>query len=258
MNIGNVGPDITREHPEYAAKRTMWRQYRDLYAGGEQFIASANQYLVRRQKEPGDVYLERLSRSFYENYVGSIVDWYTATLFRREPVLSFEGNSDRSKKFFSLFTEDCDLKGTNLTEFFRKQFVEALVCGKSYVLVDFPRLSQPVGTRAEEDERGASRGYLVGYAADELINWSYDEYGQYQWVVLRTQSLRKEKLEDAGWVETDALGLLRQGKLSNLRASRGSGQSGKRRSGRRQGVTAWRSNRECRWWNCGYRKGYGY
>ena len=63
----------------------MWRQYRDLYAGGAQFIASADQYLVRRQKEPGDVYVERLSRSFYENYVGSIVDWYTATLFRREP-----------------------------------------------------------------------------------------------------------------------------------------------------------------------------
>ncbi len=201
MNIGNVGPDITREHPEYAAKRAMWRQYRDLYAGGEQFIASASQYLVRRQKEPGDVYLERLSRSFYENYVGSIVDWYTATLFRREPVLNFEGNSERSKKFFSLFTEDCDLKGSNLTEFFRRQFVEALVCGKSYVLVDFPRLSQPVGTRAEEDERGASRAYLVGYAADELINWSYDEHGQYQWVVLRTQSLRKEKLEDANWVK---------------------------------------------------------
>src|SRR5271154_7056120 len=90
MNIGNVGPDITHEHPEYAAKRAMWRQYRDLYAGGAQFIASADQYLVRRQKEPGDVFVERLRRSFYENYIGSIVDWYTATLFRREPVLQFE------------------------------------------------------------------------------------------------------------------------------------------------------------------------
>jgi hypothetical protein len=201
MNIGNVGPDITHEHPEYAAKRAMWRQYRDLYAGGEQFIASADQYLVRRQKEPGDVYVERLSRSFYENYVGSIVDWYTATLFRREPALTFEGNSERSKSFFSVFAEDCDLKGTNISEFFRRQFVEALVCGKSYVLVDFPRLNQPVGTRAEEDERGASRAYLVSYAADELINWSYDEHGHYQWVVLRTRSLRKEKLEDAGWLK---------------------------------------------------------
>jgi hypothetical protein len=199
MNIGNVGPDITREHPEYAAKRTMWRQYRDLYAGGAQFIANAQQYLVRRQKEPGDVFAERLSRTFYENYVGSIVDWYTATLFRREPVLNFEGNSERSKKFFGVFAEDCDLKGTNLSEFFRRQFVEALVCGKSYVLIDFPRLESQVGTRAEEDERGASRAYLVSYAADELINWSYDEHGHYQWVVLRTQSLRKEKLEDRAW-----------------------------------------------------------
>jgi len=199
MNIGNVGPDITREHPEYAAKRAMWRQYRDLYAGGAQFIANAQQYLVRRQKEPGDVFAERLSRTFYENYIGSIVDWYTATLFRREPVLNFEGNSERSKKFFGVFAEDCDLKGTNLSEFFRRQFVEALVCGKSYVLIDFPRLESQVGTRAEEDERGASRAYLVSYAADELINWSYDEHGHYQWVVLRTQSLRKEKLEDAAW-----------------------------------------------------------
>jgi len=199
MNIGNVGPDITHEHPEYAAKRPMWRQYRDLYAGGAQFIANADQYLVRRQKEPGDVYVERLSRSFYENYVGSIVDWYTATLFRREPVLTFEGSGERSKTFFSEFAEDCDLKGTNLAEFFRRQFVEALIGGKSYVLIDFPRLHEPVGTRAEEDERGASRAYLVSYAADELINWSYDERGQYQWAVLRTQSLRKDKLEDVRW-----------------------------------------------------------
>ncbi len=79
----------------------MWRQYRDLYAGGEQFKLNADRYLVRRQKEPGDVYAERLSRSFYENYIGSIVDWYTATLFRREPVLAFEGNNERAKNFFA-------------------------------------------------------------------------------------------------------------------------------------------------------------
>ena len=199
MNIGKVVPDITREHPEYAAKRGMWRQYRDLYEGGAQFIANAQQYLVRRQKEPGDVFVERLSRSFYENYVGSIVDWYTATLFRREPVLNFEGNSEPSKRFFGAFTEDCDLKGTSLAEFFRRQFVEALVCGASYVLIDFPRIHDQVANRAEEDQRGASRAYLVSYAADELINWSYDEYGHYQWVVLRTQSLRKDNVEDEGW-----------------------------------------------------------
>ena len=67
--------------------------------GGEQFISNADRYLVRRQKEPGDVYAERLSRSFYENYVGSIVDWYTATLFRREPVID-SGREKRTRKTF--------------------------------------------------------------------------------------------------------------------------------------------------------------
>jgi len=193
--------DINHEHPEYAAKRIVWRQYRDLYAGGEQFKANADQYLVRRQKEPGDVYAERLSRTFYENYIGSIVDWYVATLFRREPVVNFEGKNERGKRFFSAFIEDSDRKGSTLTEFFRRQFVEALVCGKSYVLVDFPRLGQPAGNRAEEDERGTSRAYLVTYTADDLINWSYDEHGHYQWVVLRTHNLKKEKIEDTTWAK---------------------------------------------------------
>src|SRR5208282_3943931 len=71
----------------------------------------------------------------------------------------------------------------------------------SYVLIDFPRLNERVGTRAEEDERGASRAYLVSYAADELINWSYDDHGHYQWVVLRTESLKKAKIEDPTWVK---------------------------------------------------------
>ena len=65
-----------------------------------------------------------------------------------------EGKNERARHFFSDFIEDCDLKGTTFAEFFRNQFVEALVCGKSYILIDFPRRGQPAGTRAEEDERG--------------------------------------------------------------------------------------------------------
>ncbi len=166
MNPSNSSFDINHEHPDYASKRAMWSRYRDLYVGGEQFIVNAHRYLVRRQKEPGDVYAERLSRSFYENYVGSIVDWYTATLFRREPILTVEGKNERARQFFGELIEDCDLKGTHFAEFFRKQFVETLMCGKSYILIDFPRVNQPAGTRAEEDERGVSRSYLVSYSAD--------------------------------------------------------------------------------------------
>jgi hypothetical protein len=84
------------------------------------------------------VYEERLRRVFYENYVGSIVDWYAATLMRREPMLQFEGNDAGAKSFYNLLSDDCDLKGTNLHEYFRQRFVEVLVCGSSFVVVDFP------------------------------------------------------------------------------------------------------------------------
>jgi hypothetical protein len=84
----------------------MWRRYRDLYAGGEQLRANAAEYLLRRQKEPAEVYQERLQRVFYENYLGSIVDWYTATLVRREPVLDFAGTNERAKDFFARFVQN--------------------------------------------------------------------------------------------------------------------------------------------------------
>ncbi|MBS1835419.1 MAG: hypothetical protein JST65_22065, partial [Acidobacteria bacterium] len=136
--------DITKEHPDYVARKRLWRSYRDLYAGGERIRANATEYLEQRQREPGLVYRERISKVFYENYVGSIVDWYAATLFRREPLLTFEGHNETGKRYFSSFIEDCDRRGSNLTDFLRHRRIEALVGGASYILVDFPRTDGPV------------------------------------------------------------------------------------------------------------------
>ena len=158
---------INREHPEYIGRKAVWKQYRDLYAGGEQLRANASSYLVRRHKEPGEIYLERLGRVFYENYIGSIIDWFAATLMRCEPALLFDGSDPAAQAFYSAFSDDCDLKGTSLTEFFRQRFVQTLVCGSSYVVVDFPRASGEARSRAEEDACGQSRPpvQMGGHAA---------------------------------------------------------------------------------------------
>ena len=100
-----MNPFIEQEHPDYTHRARMWRRYRDLYAGGEQFRMNAGEYLVRRQKEPIDVYRERLARVFYENYIGSIVDWYTATLMREEPVLDLSDGSPQSRDFYASFVQ---------------------------------------------------------------------------------------------------------------------------------------------------------
>jgi hypothetical protein len=188
--------EINTEHHEYKARNALWKQYRDLYTGGAQFKGQAANYLIQRNREPMGVYQERLNRAFYENYIGSIVDWYAATLFRREPVISIEGDNEKGRKFFSSFVEDCDRKGSNLSDFFRKQMLEALICGSSYTLVDFPRQQGKLRNRAEEEALGAANAYLVSYATDEIINWSTDERGEFDWVVIRTSQLRRQRLED--------------------------------------------------------------
>jgi hypothetical protein len=195
--------NIDREHPEYIARKAMWKQYKDLYAGGEQLRAAASEYLVRRHKEPGEIYQERLSRVFYENYIGSIVDWYAATLMRREPVLLMEGSDPAAKSFYTALADDCDLKGTTLSEFFRQRFIQTMVCGGSFIVVDFPRIGTggapaPL-TRAEEDASGRSRAYLVDYGADEVINWNYDPSGGLEWAVIRTSCLQQSNIADAKW-----------------------------------------------------------
>jgi hypothetical protein len=191
--------NINREHPEYAARKAMWKQYKDLYAGGERLRENASDYLVQRHKEPERVYAERLSRVFYENYIGSIIDWYAATLMRREPVLLFDGSDSAARKFFTEFAEDCDLRGTNLSEFFRQRFVQAMVCGASYIALDFPQVSGAAMTRAEEDAQGQSRAYLMEYGADEVINWGYGERGGFDWAVVRTSCLKQASVTDPVW-----------------------------------------------------------
>ena len=190
---------IEQEHPDYTAKAAMWRKYRHLYAGGEEFRKNAGEYLVRRHKESMDVYSERLTRVFYENYLGSIVDWYTATLVRKEPVLEFTTNSDPARDFFVDFVQNCDMRGTTLAQFYKEQITEALVCGKSYIVIDFPRTEAPITTRAQEDETGRSRAYLMSYTADEVINWSVDARGEYEWVVIRTSCLKQDSVRSFGW-----------------------------------------------------------
>jgi hypothetical protein len=178
---------IDQEHPEYRRLAPTWAMYRDLYAGGQQFKTRAANYLTRRQKEPLDVFAERLARAFYENYIGSIVDWYSSTLFHREPSLQYNGGPDSGRNFLSELQDNCDRRGTTLAAFFQEAFRNSLVLGRSHILIDFPRVAAVPANRAEEDAIGLSRAFLVAYQAEDLINWSKDDLGNYEWAVIRTK-----------------------------------------------------------------------
>lgn len=188
---------INREHQDYGAVRDLCERYWDLYAGGEQMRRNAGRYLLRRQKEPADIYSERLARVFYENYLGACIDWHTAALFRQRPIIHFRTESPTVEQFYGDFIENCDCRQTPLGEELRRAFVRALVFGKSMVLVDFPALEGQAHNRAEEEAAGRSRAYLVGLSPQDIINWKRDESGEYEWIVIRSSRTFQERLEDS-------------------------------------------------------------
>ena len=165
----------------------------------------------------GEVYGERLSRVFYENYAGSIIDWYAATLLRREPVLLFEGTTRQRSAFFNLLRRRLRPEGhepertSSGSDSWRRWCAAAVTWWWI-----FPRCGTRPSSRAEEDASGRSRAYLVDYTAGRGHQLELRPTGGLEWAVIRTSCLQQSKVTDGELGERDAVDLLRPGKLSDL------------------------------------------
>jgi len=186
MNLTQI-TDAIQPHPDYRAWLASLEMYRDLYSGGAQMKSKASSYLYRRHREPAEVYQERVSRAFYENYMGSIIDWYASTLFRREPILTVEDTNRRSSKYYFEFFEDCDGNGSNITDFLRKRFIDALVFGKSFIALEFPKREASFSSRLEEEALGVDKGYLTAIHPTDVVNWEYSQDGKLTLLCVRLQ-----------------------------------------------------------------------
>ena len=191
---------LEKEHRRYADRKEMWRRYWDFYVGGEQLRRNAGLYLMRRQKEPNDVYAERLSRAFYENYLGSCIDWYAATVFRSRPPMEFRTADASAQAFYAAFVEDCDRRGASLLDTVRGTFIQTLAFGEGYLLIDFPKVNAEAQSRAEEDAIGKSRAYLAPFSPLDLRNWKTDSRGAFEWVLLKTEQSFQEAFDRPGTV----------------------------------------------------------
>ncbi|WP_051670043.1 hypothetical protein [Bryobacter aggregatus] len=179
--------DAIQMHPHYRSWQTSLEMYKDLYSGGAQMKAKASNYLYRRHREPAEIYHERVSRAFYENYLGSIIDWYASTLFRHEPILTVEDTSRRSSKYYFEFFEDCDRNGVGITDFLRRRFTDALIFGRSFTALEFPKRETSFSSRLEEEAIGADRGYLTAIHPSDVVNWSYNTEGKLTLLTVRLQ-----------------------------------------------------------------------
>ncbi len=147
-----------------------WELPRALMGGTTTMRLHAGRYLPRHPAESGKHYYARLQRTVLRNFFRRTVQTLVGKVFARPIVLG----DDVPPRLRALM-EDVDLTGRHLQVFARDVFEDALVCGLSHVLVDYPRMAG--GQTLADELAGGARPYAVHIRADQVIGWRTEDEG---------------------------------------------------------------------------------
>lgn len=178
----------------YDAMAARWALPKALMGGTLAMRAAGTRYLPRHPAENGAIYTERASRTVLRNHFRRTVTKLVGRLLAEPLILS----DDMPEEMVAIL-RNIDLVGRGLNVFARDWLEDALVCGLSHVLVDFPAAAGGQSL-AEEREQGA-RPYAVHVRADQLIAAQWDSRGGDK--VLTQIRIREKALRYHGFEERE-------------------------------------------------------
>lgn len=175
-------------HEQYAAMIDRWQACRDCYEG---------EHAVKGR---GDVYLPRLDshgpgldagfgayvkRAVYFNATGRSVEGLTGAVHQKAPTV-------KVPKDVEPYLEDVTLGGESFDMLAQRVTRNDINLGRFGLLVEFPAAPKP----GEPPPPTAPRPYMVGYEAEEIINWRTLRIGGDQVLTMVVLRERKEVVED--------------------------------------------------------------
>lgn len=171
-----------------------------LYAGGTKMRCLLKDLLPKRPHEPDDRYTIRKNEAEYRNYVGPIVDYFTAMLFATQPTMAAKKKSTdeietEPDKYYSKLQDDCDGNGRDLSALFKAQLTDAMVSGYSWVRVSSPDDGglEPV-SKAEFEDRKLGACRVTALNCDAVLDWEADEDGKLEFAVVHSRSAKRTSL----------------------------------------------------------------
>lgn len=186
-------------HLEYNAN--LWAKCRAFYAGGESLLGDKKllqQVFPRHLHEEDFVYDERVSRAYYIPYAGEIVDAIVAALFGEPLSVEIEPTPD---PFYDEFFKDTSPpagRKTPLNDLAKKQVLTALLCRKSWTLVDLPDVPPDVGapaSLADQEKAGTLDAYACALDPEMVLDWEETEDGELTWVLVLHVERKRDGLE---------------------------------------------------------------
>ncbi len=198
---------LDQRREEHKLFADAWDNLDVLRQGGRVLQMQADRFLIKRPKEPNDVYQVRLQHLKYQNLLAMILGYYCAKLFESDPDVDIkiageaieepadpeapdlsDPDEDAWDFYQETFLKDCDRAGTDFVDFMRAVIEDVLLFQRSYILIDLPRGVQNGATLADQDVRPLLRRY----DPRQCINWEADQYGNLAWIVFEVQSFARK------------------------------------------------------------------
>lgn len=204
----------------YDAK--TWAELSDLHKGGYTIQEHAGKYIKPSVNELPERYQERLRLAAYINYLGGLVNGYTAAIHQRPISVTAAADADDKgtpgelpdPETFEDFASNADLRGGTFQSVLRGATETALVKGKALIAVDFPVAESQPQTLRDSKSMGIARPYCYEVEPEQLIDWEYSSQvqrtasigkdangeerridftiGKFSWAILRTVIHRRE------------------------------------------------------------------
>lgn len=173
-----------RTHPLYRQYIKEWNFYEESAQGGKEYYSNEdNLYSHRLEDQAGD-YQDRLDRVYYLNYCSLVCAIYADYIFkeivRRPPDPKIDA-----------WRINTDGKGSDVDTFMNHVSYLSSVYGQVHVVVDSPYaadINVPLHVYKAEQER--FNPYSVIVTPQDLRDWSVDEFGNYNWVLIRSRGYR--------------------------------------------------------------------
>lgn len=170
-----------RTHPLYRQYIKEWLFYEESAQGGKEYYSNEdNLYSHRLEDQAGD-YQDRLDRVYYLNYCSLVCAIYADYIFkeivRRPPEPKLDG-----------WRINTDGRGTDVDTFMNHVSYLSSVYGQVHVVVDSPYaadINVPLHVYKADQER--FNPYSVIVTPQDLRDWSVDEFGNYNWVLIRSR-----------------------------------------------------------------------
>lgn len=190
--------ELNQRHPSCDTDRMA--DLEALYRGDALFEKRLTRFLPQWEREPQDRYDLRRKLAHYRNYLGAVIDYFSALLFAGKPT-AVARNTVTEKPvtdpdpYYAAFREDCDGNGKDFELFFKERLTEAMVQRCSWFVIDHESdENSPPENAKEFEERRLGNCEVSAIPCDSVYDWECDEDGRLEWVLVHSIEAKRTSL----------------------------------------------------------------